>query len=96
MISNRVNLASRLLDKTGAGAISVDLEIATKRQESVEFTPQSCSKFKSRHEPIGAEELRITIGDRGHGFDVEEATERDCGNGGLPAKGTGAGAGAYS
>ncbi|MDE0964991.1 MAG: hypothetical protein OSB73_17820, partial [Candidatus Latescibacteria bacterium] len=73
-------------------AISVDLELATERHESVKFTSQGCRKFKRVHEPIDAEELRIAISDRGYGFDVEEVTERDCGNGGLPAKGTGAGA----
>ena len=91
MIGNGVNLASRLLDKAGAGEIFVDPEIATERQESFELTSQRYSKFKSIHESIGAEELRIAISDRGYGFDVEEVRER-CGNGGLPAKSTGVGA----
>jgi class 3 adenylate cyclase len=40
VIGNGVNLASRLLDKAGAGEIFVDPEIATERQESFELTSQ--------------------------------------------------------
>jgi hypothetical protein len=40
VIDNSVNWASRLLDKASAGAISVDLEMATERQESIKFTSQ--------------------------------------------------------
>jgi hypothetical protein len=38
VIDNRVHWTSQLIDKAGAGAISVDLEMATERQESVKLT----------------------------------------------------------
>ena len=62
VIGNSVNLASRLLDKAGAGEIWVDPDIAAELQEDFDFASQGYSKFKGIHEPIEVFQL---LGPRG-------------------------------